>query len=107
MRRQAGEREHEGNPREGPAIWREGQLQGRLGGRWMERTGAGAVAGQVARSDVAAMVRQAGRLYGTRRHDPVYGDARREVSRGAVPDHGRAGTALERARPQRVSAYPV
>ena len=51
-----------------------------------------------------AALRQADDVDGRGRHHPVHGDAGREVSRGAVPDHGRARAALQRARAERVPA---
>ena len=58
------------------------------------------------RAGLAGGVRQARRLHGRRRLDPLHGDAGREISGCAVRDHRRAGSALERARTQRVPAYP-
>ncbi len=40
------------------------------------------------------------------RHDPVHGDARRPLPRGAVRRHRRDGPGLERARPERVPRPP-
>ena len=41
------------------------------------------------------------------RHDPVHEHAGRTLSRGAVPDHRRAGAAFKRARSERVPAHRV
>ena len=63
---------------------------------WLEKAVAQASRGSV---------RQAGRLHGRRRHDPLHGHAGREVPQHPVRHHRRAGPALQRARPQRIPAH--
>ena len=50
--------------------------------------------------------RRAAGLYGRRRHYPVHGHARGEVSASAVRRHRGARPPLERAWPQRIPAHP-
>src|SRR5690349_5610904 len=72
----------------------------------LERAAALAVAGAGGRRGLRALLRRAGGLHGRGRLDPVHGHAGREVPAGAVPDHRRAGPALQRAWSQRVPAHP-
>ncbi len=105
-RRRACEPGAEGIVRVEPALQREGELQARAGRQRLERTGARAVAREVARRRVEDLLRPRRDVHGRRRQHPVHGHARREVPRGAVHDHRRARPALERARPERVPAHP-
>ena len=72
----------------------------------LERARARALARGLGQARRPGRVRPADGVHGRGRHDPLHGDARREIPRDAVRDHRRARPRLERARPERIPAHP-
>ena len=72
-------------------------------GDGLERAADGAVLETAIEAASPGLVPGAGRVHGRRRDDSVHGHAGRTVPRGAVPDHGRPGPGIERARPDEFS----
>ena len=88
-----------------PPYGAEVAFEGRRRTERLARAAAGALAREGGGAGLAGSVRQAGRLHGRRRHDPLHGHAGREVPRHPVRHHRRAGPALQCAWPQRIPAH--
>src|SRR5262249_318826 len=92
--------------RKRPALRGAGRI--RAGGEchWMERAGYVLLAPGVTAARLRSHLWRAAGLYRRRWHDPVYGDARREISTSAVCRYRGARTPFECPWPQRILAYP-
>src|SRR5579883_3475362 len=101
-----GRRDREEALRGEAALRRRGQVRAPEHGHRLERARALALARAVAHPRLGGRLRQAAGLHGRGRHHSLHGDARREIPEVAIRGDGRAGSALQRPRSQRVPAHP-